>query len=68
MAKLHELGVEYLPHPQYPPYLASVTVHRTQMNLQRKRFGSNDEVFAETEAFFVRKKTNYYEVIEMSKN
>ena len=54
MAKLHELHFKLLPHPPYSPGL----VHSDyclfadlKRMLQGKRFGSNEEVIAETEAY-----------------
>ena len=58
IAKLHELHFELLPHPPYSPdlvpsdywlfgYLKGI--------LKGKRFGSNEEVMSETEAYFEAK-------------
>ena len=47
MAKLHEMNFELLHHPPYSPGLKTM--------LQEKRFGSNEEVIAETGAYFEAK-------------
>ena len=55
MVKLNELSFELLPYPQYSPDLA-LSDHwlfaDLKKTLQGKRFGSNEEVIAETEAYF----------------
>ena len=55
MVKLNKLNFELLPHPPYPPDLASndywLFADLKKM-LQGERFGSNEEVIAETEAYF----------------
>jgi len=55
MAKLHELRYELLPHPPYSPDLAPSDYWLfadLKRMLQGKRFGSNEEVIAEIEAYF----------------
>ena len=55
MAKLHELHFKFLPHPPYSPDLApsdSWLFADLKRMLQGKRFGSNEEVTSETEAYF----------------
>ena len=58
MAKRHELHLELLQHPPYSPDLAFsdywLFVDLKRM-LQRKRFGSNEEVILEIEAYFEAK-------------
>ena len=54
MAKLHELHFELLPHPSYSPDLAPSDYYLfadLKSMLQGERFGSNEEVIAETEAY-----------------
>ena len=58
MAKLHELDFRLLPHPPYSPDLALsnyLLFADLKKMLQRKRFGSNEEVIVETEAYFEAK-------------
>ena len=53
-AKLHELHFELLPHPLYSPDLApsdNWLFEDFKKMLQRKRFGSNEEVILETEDY-----------------
>ena len=69
MAKLHELHFELLPHPPYSPDLASsdnwLFAYLKRM-LLRKRFGSNEEVISEIEAYFkVEDKSFYKKGIEL---
>ena len=55
MAKLHELGYELLPHPPYSPDLASSDFFLfadLKRMLTGKKFSSDEEVIAETEAYF----------------
>ena len=55
MAKLHELHFILLPHPSYSPDLASSDYWLfadLKRMLKGKRFGSNEEVISETEAYF----------------
>ena len=63
MAKLHELGFELLPHPPYSPDLAPSDYWLfadLKKMLQGKRFVSNDEVIAETNAYFGAKNKSFY--------
>ena len=63
MAKLSELGYELLPHPPYSPDLAPSDYRlfaELKKMLQGKRFGSNEEVIAETEAYFEAKEKSFY--------
>ena len=63
MAKIYELLFKLLPHPPYSPDLASsdywlfVDLKR---RLQRKRFGSIEEVISETEAYCEAKDKSFY--------
>ena len=63
MVKLNELSFELLPHPPYSPdpapgnYWLSADLIKM---LQGKRFGSNEEVIAETEAYFESKGESFY--------
>ena len=62
MAKLSELGYKLLPHPPYSPDLAPSDYWLfadLKKMLQGKRFGSNEEVIAETEAK-LRPRTNHF--------
>ena len=63
MAKLHELGFELLPHPPYSPDLAPsdfFLFSDLKRMLAGKKFGSDAEVIAETEAYFEDKPKEYY--------
>jgi transposase len=63
MAKLHELGFKLLPHPPYSPDLAPSDYYLfagLKKMLARKRFSSNEEVIAETEAYFEAKDKSFY--------
>lgn len=63
MAKLNELGFHLLPHPPYSPDLAPSDYWLfadLKKMLQGKRFGSNEEVIAETEAYFEAKDNFFY--------
>ena len=63
MVTLSELGDELLPHPPYSPDLAPSDYWLfadLKKMLQRKRFGSNEEVIAETEAYFEAKDKQIY--------
>jgi [histone H3]-lysine36 N-dimethyltransferase SETMAR len=54
-AKLHELGNELLPHPPYSPELAPsdfFLFEEFRRMLAGKKFSTNEEVIAETEAYF----------------
>ena len=58
MVKLNRLNFELLPHPPYSRDLTpSDYWHFADLKivLQGKRFGSNEEVMAETEAYFESK-------------
>ena len=63
MVKLNELSFELLPHPPYSPnpvhsdYWLFADLKKI---LQGKRFGSNEEVSAETEAYFESKDESFY--------
>ena len=63
MSKLHELHIELLLHPPYSLHLAPnnywMFVDLKRM-LQEKRFGSNEEVISETEAYFEDKDKLFY--------
>ena len=63
MAKLHELHFELLPHPPYSPELAPNNYWLftdIKRMLQGKRFGFNEEVISETEAYFEAKDKLFY--------
>ncbi|XP_054729345.1 histone-lysine N-methyltransferase SETMAR-like [Anastrepha obliqua] len=63
MAKLNESGFELLPHPPYSPDLSPSDYWLfadLKKMLRGKRFGSNDEVIAETEAYFEGKEKSFY--------
>ena len=63
MVKLNELSFELLPHPPHSPNLASSDYwlfSDLKKILQGKRFGSNEEVIAETEAYFESKDESFY--------
>ena len=63
MAKLSELGYKLLPHPPYSPDLAPSDYWLfadLKKALQGKRFGSDEEVIAETEAYFESKDKSFY--------
>ena len=63
IAKLHEFHFELLPHQPYfqdmapSDYWLFVDLKRM---LQRKRFGSNEKVISETEAYFEVKDKSFY--------
>ena len=59
MVKMNELHFELLPHPPYSPDLAP-SDYCLFLDLQGKRFGSNDEVMAETEAYFEMKDKSFF--------
>lgn len=63
MAKLQELRYELVPHPPYSPDLAPCDYY-LYPNLKKwlggKRFGSNEEVITETEAYFEGFQKSYY--------
>ena len=63
MAKLHELLFELLLHPPYSPDLAASDLWlfaNVKRMLQRKKFGSNEEVISETVAYFEAKDKSFY--------
>ena len=63
MAKLNELGFELLTHLPYSPDLAPsdfFLISDLKRMLAGKKFKSNDEVIAETEANFDQKEKSYY--------
>lgn len=63
MAKLNELSYELLPHPPYSPDLAPSDYFLfadLKRMLAGKKFKTNDEVIAETEAYFNGKDKSYY--------
>lgn len=63
MAKMHELGYELLPHPPYSPDLAPsdfFLFSDLKRMLAGKKFKTNEEVIAETEAYFEDKPKEYY--------
>ena len=70
MAKLHEWHFELFPYPPYSPYLAPSDYYLfadLKRMFQGKRFGFNEEVIAETEAYFEAKDKSFYKRgIEMS--
>ena len=63
MVKLNDLRFELLPHPSYSPDRAlsdfSLFADLKKM-LQSKRFSSDDEVIAATEAYFEAKDKSFY--------
>lgn len=63
MAKIYELGYELLPHPPYSPDLAPSDYFLfadLKRMLAGKKFKTDDEVIAETEAYFEDKPKEYY--------
>ena len=63
MLKLNELNFALHPHLPYSPDLAPRDYWLfadLKEILQGKRFGSNEEVFAETEAYFESKNESFY--------
>jgi [histone H3]-lysine36 N-dimethyltransferase SETMAR len=62
-AKLHELGYELLPHPAYSPDLAPSEFFLfadLKRMLAGKKFSTNQEVIAETEAYFEAISKSYF--------
>ncbi|KAF8785127.1 Histone-lysine N-methyltransferase SETMAR like protein [Argiope bruennichi] len=63
MVKLDELRFELLPHPPYFPYLAPsdywLFANMKKMH-QEKKFGSNEKMIAETEAYSESKDKSFY--------
>lgn len=58
-----ELGFELLPHPPYSPDLAPSDYYlfaNLKKMLAGKRYGSNEEVIAETEAYFEGLDKSFY--------
>lgn len=63
MVKLNELHFELLPHPPYSPDMAPSDYwlfSDLKKMLQGKKFQSNEEVIAETEAYFEAKEKSFY--------
>lgn len=63
MAKINELGFKLLPHPPYSPDLAPSDYWLfadLKKMLQGKRYASNEEVIAATEAYFESKDKSFY--------
>ncbi|KAF7264992.1 hypothetical protein GWI33_021776 [Rhynchophorus ferrugineus] len=63
LSKIHELGFELLPHPPYSPDLAPrdyFLFSDLKRMLGGKKFSSNEEVIAETQAYFEAKDKSYY--------
>ena len=63
MAKFHELCYELLPHPPYSPDLAPSDYWLfadLKRMLRGHRFGSNDELISETNAYFEGKENSFY--------
>ena len=61
--QMAELHFELLPHPPYSPDLAPSDYYLfadMKRMLQGKRFGSNEEVIDETEAYFEAKDKSFY--------
>lgn len=62
-AKLHELRYELLPHPPYSPDLAPCDFFvfpNIKTWLAGKKFSSNEEVIANTEAYFEELEESYF--------
>ena len=63
MVKLNELSFELPPHPPFSPDL-SASDYRLFADLKKllqgKRYGSNEEVIAETEVYFESKDESFY--------
>ena len=63
MVKLNDLSIELPPRPPYSSGLAPSDYWlfaELKKMLQGKRFGSNEEVIAETEAYFENKDESFY--------
>ncbi|GFU63963.1 mariner Mos1 transposase [Trichonephila clavipes] len=63
MAKLHELDFELFPHPPYSPDLAPsdfFLFSDLKRMLSGQKFRADEEVIAETEAYFEAKDKSYY--------
>lgn len=68
MAKLHELDFELLPNPPYSPDLAPgdfFLFSDLKRMLAGKKFSADEEVIAETEAYFEAKDKYYKNGIEI---
>ena len=66
MVKLNELSFEFLLHQPYSPDLAPSKYWLfadLKKILQEKRFGSNGEVVAESEAYFESKDESFYKKV-----
>lgn len=66
MDKLHELGFELLPHPPYSPDLALsdfFLFSDLKKMLAGQKFSTNEEVIAETEAYFEAKDKWYRKIV-----
>ena len=66
MAKLHELHSELLLYPLYSPDLAPSDkwlFADLKRMLQGKRFGSNEELISETDAYFEAKEKSFYKKV-----
>ena len=72
MVKMNELSFELLPHQPHSPDLTPsdywLFAGLEKKMLQGKRFGSNEEVIAETEAYFESKDKSCKRGIEMLEN
>ena len=69
MAKLSELGYELLPYPPYSPDLAPSDYWLfadLKKMLQGKIFVSNEEVIAETKAYFEAKTNHFTSMVSKS--
>ena len=69
MVKLNKLSFALLPHPPYSPDLAPRDYRLfadLKKMLQGNRFGSNEEVIAETEAYFENKDESFYKMASKS--
>ena len=63
MVKLNELSFELLPHPPQSPDLPPRDYWQfadLKKMFERKRFGSNEEVIVETDAYFESKDESFY--------
>ena len=71
MAKMHELGFELLPHPPYSPDLGPSNYYlfsELKKMLRGNRFGSDEKVITETEAYFEGKDILYSSTRTASKS
>ena len=65
MAKLHKLHFELLLHPPYSPDVAPSDYYLfadLKRMLQGNGFGSNEQVIAETKAYFAAKDASFYKI------